>query len=832
LSPDGKYVVVTHIGKREYLTVLRADNGEYVSRVPVNANRNDGSGNKEGLYFGLAFGEVKDGKATLYASMGALDTVDVFSLDGGGVLSDTGKRLLNFTESKDVSYPHHVAGIALNSDGSRLYAVNNQTYASTNYRGSLSILNTETGTRIAKIDLPGFPFAVAAVTKGAFKDRKVYVTSERDGLVSVVDPQTLTVVKSVKTGAQTIGVVLNNAQTRLYVANAGSDTISVLDTATDRVIKTVLLRPDVARGLAGATPTGLSLSMDEARLFVTLGDMNAVAVVETQTGKIEGYLPTGWYPTSVTPTRDGKHLFVTNAKGVQSRNPNSKPVGDLGRYVLDIMEGATSLLEIPNATELARHSAQVLINNRLSSGLSKGSKLLTNPGIKHVIYIIKENRTYDQVFGDLPQGNGDPSLCLFPRSVTPNHHALAERFALLDNFYCCAEVSADGWNWSVSGMISAYNARNSVHNYSDRGRNYDFEGENNGVPVDLRGMTDVSRSPSGYIWDLCQKHGVSFRNYGFYLSFAGRLKAGVPDEERRVNEQKVDNMPTKRTLLKSYDPDFRRYDLTYADSELWKIYNCPAPNQMKSYGKHGSSSRFAEWKREFDAYCQNGNLPRFSMVRLCRDHTSGTATGAPSPRAMVADNDYALGQLVEAVSKSRYWKETAICVLEDDAQAGYDHVDAHRSPALVISPFVVRGTVDSRFYNTDSMLRTMELLLGLPPMCQYDAVASPIAVFGKTAANDGTYTALLPDRAAASEINTKTAYRAKDSLKLINPLKEESLPDLELSDILWHAIKGRNTPKPTLRYNFTPKTNGQAKRVDYDDDDDAPRPKTKQGRRR
>jgi phospholipase C len=242
--------------------------------------------------------------------------------------------------------------------------------------------------------------------------------------------------------------------------------------------------------------------------------------------------------------------------------------------------------------------------------------------------------------------------------------------------------------------------------------------------------------------------------------------------------------------------------MAYADSDAWTHYNTPAPKQAKAYGQFNAPSRFAEWKREFDAYVKNGDLPRFMMVRLPRDHTQGTTPDSSSPRAMVADNDYAVGQLVEAVSHSPYWKETAICIVEDDAQSGYDHVDAHRSIAFVISPYIKRGTVDSHFYNTDSMLRTMELLLGLPPMSQYDAIAAPIAVFGPTADNAEPYTAILPAREIIAEVNKATAYRAQDSLRLIHPLLADATPDDELNDILWHAIRGVHAPKPPKRFGL------------------------------
>ena len=803
VSPDGKYVVVTNSGFRQYLTVLRMEDGKVVSQLPFNAPRKDKPDDKAALYVGLAFAPASAPPFTLYASRGPEDKVSLHRLDADGNLSEAGRSLENpssLPKEAGNAQPNFLAGIALSADGSRLYVANNMTSAYTDQKGSVSILDTRQNRVIGKVVTPGFPYAVAALTRGENADKKIYVTSERDSVVSVLDvsdPAAPKLRRNVATGAQPIALAFDREQKRLYVANSGSDTISVLDTASDKVVGTVLLRPEEARGLPGATPTGLALSPDESRLYVTLADMNAVAVVSLKgnTGTLAGYIPAGWYPTSVAVSLDGESLFVANAKGIRPRNPNkekSGPNGEWGDYILNIMEGTVSRLPAPPEALLKRLTTQVLANNFITPDLANANKNLgLPPGIKHVLYIIKENRTYDQVLGDMPQGNGDPSLVLFGREVTPNQHALAERFVLLDNFYVCAECSADGWSWSVSGMLSAYNARNTPFNYSGRGRNYDFEGATNNVPVDRLGLPDVARAPSGYIWDNALKHGVSVRNYGFYATFGA-------DKRPDLSPLSSDNIPTKKALVNRTDPDFPRYDMAFADSDAWVTYNCASPNQKKSFGRFNAPSRVAEWKREFDQYLQKGNLPRFMMVRLPRDHTSGTRPDEPTPRAMVADNDYALGQLVEAVSKSRVWKETAIFVLEDDAQDGPDHVDPHRSIAFVISPYVRRNLVDHRFYNTDSMLRTMQALLGLPPMSQYDAVAPVMRVFSAAPDNAEPYTAVLPSREIVSALNKRTAYRANDSLKL-DFVHADRVPDAVLNDILWHDIKGANAPEPPVR---------------------------------
>ncbi|MBI5706330.1 MAG: hypothetical protein HZC36_05005 [Armatimonadetes bacterium] len=788
-TPDGEKVVVTDIGFRQALTVLSKD-GKLLSRIEVNKEVGN---DKEGLYYGLAFRppapNVRMSGHALYASRGAEDKIAPYIIDSKGTIRAVEGTIANPSGDKDL--PNHPAGIAFSSDGSRLYVANNQTGLPTNFVGSVSVISMADGGEEKRILTRGFPFALAAITKGAAKDKKVYVASERDGLVESLDVEKAEVKRQIVTGAQPEGLLLNESQSRLYVANAGSDTVSVVDTSTDKVLATILLRPTELRGLPGVAPTGMALSPDQKTLYVAMGDMNAVGVVDLDKNALVGMIPTGWLPTSLVAYKD--HLLVACAKGVRAMNPNGKPVGKWGQYIQDIIEGSVSNIPLGNPKQLEQWTRTVVKCNRLRPGLESASHpTFANPGIQHVIYVIKENRTYDNVLGDLKQGNGDPSICLFPRKVTPNQHALAERFVLLDNFYVCAEVSQDGWMWSTCGMVSPYASRNTPYNYSGRGRNYDTEGSNNNVPIDLLGIADVARPASGYIWDHCGKFNVTFRNYGFFTTFLD-----PKDKRYDALSPEGDNFPTKKALLGSTDVDFRRYDLNYADSEAWVKYDSPFPKQVKRMGRYDMPSRFSEWYREFKEFEAQGRMPRFQMIRFPVDHTAGTSAGMPTPEAMVADNDYAVGQLVEAVSKSQFWESTVVCILEDDAQAGYDHVDAHRSTAYLISPYIKKATVDHRFYNTDSMLRTMELLLGMPPMCQYDAVADPIDVFGRDLTNLEPFAAILPAKEIVTAVNKKTAYRQKDSAK-ISRWAEESAIDEDLNDILWGAIKGARTPRPRV----------------------------------
>lgn len=784
LSPDGRFAVVSTMGFREYLSVISTDNGKLVSQLPF--NKENGDKPRDGLYYGLSFAP----NGTLFVSHGGQDLIGRFKLSSAGALTSAGNPISN-PAPKDSVQPYFPAGIGTTSQG-LLVVANNETTYQTDYRGSVSVIDPNSGKELKHIPCAGFPYGIAVLTKGPRRDAIAYVGGERDGVVDVVDLNAGRVKKSIRVGASPVQLLLNKSQSRLFVANSASDTVSVIDTAVGRVIDTILLRPSDLSGLPGAGPLGLCLSPDEKRLYVTLSDMNAVGVVDLKKRSLIGMFPTGWLPTSVLVTKNG--LLVASAKGVKTQHPNNKPVGDLGQYIQDLITGTVTKVDTPGDARLQSLTATVVANNRLRLGLDKPTHPnLPNPGIKYVIYVIKENRTYDNVLGDLPQGNGDSSICIFPRKVTPNLHALAERFVLLDNFHVCAEVSQDGWVWSTAGMIGAYASRNTPYNYSDRGRNYDTEGSNNGIPVDLIDIPDATRPPSGYIWEQCKKEKVSYRNFGFFTQFIEPL-----DKRHDVMKTSKDNVPAKKALQGMTDENFRRYDLQYADSEAHLRYNWNWPKQRKTFGKFNSPSRFSEWNREFQACVAKGVMPRFQMIRMGNDHTSGTAEGQPAPTAMAADNDFGVGQLVEAVSKSPFWKETLICVIEDDAQAGYDHVDAHRSTAYLVSPYIKKGTIDSHFYNTDSMLRTMELMLGMKPMSQYDAVASPISVFGSTLSNAEPYTAILPDREIVCQVNKSTAYRSRDSKRISNYV-EESLVDEDLNDILWGSIKGARVPRPAVR---------------------------------
>ncbi|MGD9648390.1 MAG: alkaline phosphatase family protein, partial [Pirellulales bacterium] len=470
-------------------------------------------------------------------------------------------------------------------------------------------------------------------------------------------------------------------------------------------------------------------------------------------------------------TRDGKTLLVGVGKGNQTHpNPIDKEKAEdrpvkPGRnlpfpYIGTTLSGTLSLVPVPDEEQLAAYTEQVYRNCPYSDKLlsdaptERQTAVPTKVGapspIKHVIYIIKENRTYDQVFGDMPRGNGDPSLCMFPEEVTPNHHKLAREFVLLDNLYCNGQVSRDGHPWSTMAYNTDYTARDWLLTYSGRG----------GVDDDDEGS--LSNAPSGYIWDACARAGLSYRSYGEY----GK-RVSQPDGSTRV-EGRVPG------LIGHICPD----------------YGIPKVAGQRTR----DTDNVVTFLKEFREFEQNGNLPSFIVMSLGEDHTSGTTLGAFTPQACVASNDLALGQLVEAVSKSKYWPETAIFVIEDDAQNGPDHVDAHRTVGLVVSPYVRRGHLDSTQYQTASMLRTIELILGLPPLSQFDAAANPMfESFTDTA--DATPYEHVPARIDLNAVNTKLAYGWERSNQM-DFSEYDRIDDFELNEILWFAVMGRDAPLP------------------------------------
>ncbi len=768
-SPDHRFLAVTDSGFRENLSILDPETGQVLDKLSFN-----GKGPKpgpDGLYYGLCWAPMADG-LHLLVSRGPQEQVLNYRVSATGQLQ-TPPTAINVDSTIKVG---PVAGIGFDPDNDEICAVVNG-QDGPDYHGIAFLYNGNTGKQIAKLSIPAYPLGVQ------YADGSFYIGCERNGVIEVVNHNQA--MKQVKVGLNPTGLTFAPKRHLLFTANSTSDTVSTINTLTNRVVQTTLVRPTPIRSLSGSTPLGIAIAPHD-RLLVTLGDANSVGIVSLKKNTLVGLIPVGWYPSCLNLSHDGKTLIVANAKGSNTRVPNGTPVNGHGRYVLNILEGNATVVDYQDCLQnLPKLTAESLGNLNLRTGNSRG---FYNPGIKHVIYIIKENRTYDQVFGDIKRGNGDPSLTMFGEDVTPNEHALVRRFGLYDNFYTCSDVSADGWSWSVAGIASEYVTRNAPANYSGRTNYYDFEGDNANMAPDTHGLRDVNAPANGYIWDDALRHHKSLRNFGFYVDSSGH----ITDDGKHLE------VANKRSLLKLTDPSFRQFDLAYADSDLWVKDGFSAPKQLKYYGKHHANSRFQEWMRSFHKWQKSGKMPQLQMLRIMRDHTMGTVPGEYTPQAMVADNDYCIGEIVQAVSHSKFWKSTLICILEDDSQAGYDHVDCHRSTALLISPYLEKSYVDSHFYNTDSMLRTIELMLGLPPMNSFDANAAPIGRFWVSPLNAKPYEAIKPERSIADQIGSLSAYGAKESEKIMDRFAEHTGPDLELNQILWGDIMGVKVPPPPI----------------------------------
>lgn len=517
----------------------------------------------------------------------------------------------------------------------------------------------------------------------------------------------------------------------------------------------------------GMTPSALAMSPDGKRLYIVCSDANAVAVADISSARsrIIGFIPTGWYPTGVQVLPDGR-LIILNGKGLRSW-PN-KIEGSKGfGYVGAIQKGTMSILAAPTMPELAQHTKQVIENTPYKDELlvkaevPRGNPVPAQLGqpspIKHVIYIVKENRTYDQVFGGLEKGNGDPSLVLFPEAQGPNHYKLAREFVLFDNFYVNGDVSADGHIWSAGAIAPDFTQKLYPNLYAGRGGKFSlYYGR---PPVN---DSEKANAPAGgYLWDRAFEKGLSVRNYGWLVKLIESAKEGEKQWSEAASER----------LAAVTNPYFRGYDTKFPDRDRMKWF-----------------------LKDLEDAEKTGVFPQLTVMRLGNDHTSGFAAGAFTPSAQFADNDLALGQLVSAVSKSRFWKDTAIFVLEDDAQAGPDHVDSHRSIAFVISPYTRQGSLDSTMYNTTSMLRTMELILGLKPMTHFDAAAVPMWRAFKNQPDLRPYE-LEPARVSLTERNPSNTKLAARSAKL--DWSEADLnEDAEMNDILYLGIQSRPAPKP------------------------------------
>jgi YVTN family beta-propeller protein len=854
--------------------------------------------------------------------------------------------------------PVYPTGLAISPDGETLFVANN-------LDDSLALVSNPASASPAlkRIDLRRenrahniYPYAVAALSApGLNKTSKVYVSCWNDESIAVYSPggDDANKISYIQVGRHPTALVFNEARTRLYVANSNADSVSVIDTTTDREIERINVRL-AENALEGNSPESLALGADGATLYVANAHSNSIAVVtlspesrgevkralERETGEddereaeesreierragrphldervdedeseegeseeeearerqerarrslVRGFIPTGRYPSAVAIV--GGTIFYGNGKGTgfensslvvnnSGREPNTandrfpagtgRAGGMGGEYSVALVSGNIASVNEPDAAALARYTAQVMRNNGLLD--APRVKLFRNASpIKHIIYVIKENRTYDQVFGDLERaGNGeradgDPTLAIFgagaaarranddtAQNITPNARALALRFGLLDRFFVNAEASPDGHNWSTAAFSSDYTDKAYRWGYSSRGRSYDYEGFNrlpdyrpasqnarDRTPLFPRAVTaielenfirgyvpylqnsrDVAEPASLYLWDAAARAGLRYRNYGEFIStFSEAFVAALNVNKRRGYPDlspTASAFPTKKSLEGHHSRTFRNFDHLTPDALTTDSYRAaresggqldPLIITTHTDARFRGNSRLGEWLKEFQEFVAErragrpDRLPHLSIVRLPNDHTEGLNPNFPTPQFYVAENDYAIGRLVEAVSTSPYWQDTAIFVVEDDAQDGPDHVDAHRAPALVISAYNRPGALVHTFHNTVSLIRTMEILLNLSPMNQLDANAVPIDIF-REQADLRPFKAILPD-VALDNLITPPARDAATA-HWMRRTSEQNLAFADMADprvlneIIWFSVRGAKSPMPEI----------------------------------
>jgi len=738
-SPDGEYAIVTNSGySPPILSVIDLKNFRIKDRTHV-----------KNAWLGLAMSN--DG-STVYSSTGGNAEIQTFDFKNGKL---TEKSLIKLTKPNPKSF---VGGIALSPDGKRLYAV--QILGNTIHE-----IDAASGSVLRTIAFDAEPYTLITTADG----KKIFVSLWGGAKVLEIDSETLKITRTLEVGEHPNAMQFSKDGTRLFVACGNTNSVRVID-LTKGISQEQISVALYPQAPAGATPSGLGVSPDGSTLLVTNSDNNAVAVVDiSQPGKskVKGFIPSGWYPTAARFTRDGKKILIISGKGLTSAaNPRGP---EDSYYIGQLLLGTLSMLDVPNDEQLAAYTKTVyaltpysdsirLTPARAPQNSPIPSKVGDSSPIKYIFYVLRENRTYDQVFGDMEKGNGDPNICLFGEDVTPNAHAIAREFALLDNFYVDAEVSADGHAFSMGAYANDFIEKTWPMNYAERGADYLTEGRG---PQRTK-YGNIAAPPRGYLWDAAKRAGVTVRNYGIWGH-----RGDVVDEDSGQGEV----IPFLESLKGILNPEYPPWDLRTSDNK-----------------------RIDVWLKEFRKFEKEGGLPQLSIIQLPSDHTAGTSPGYPTPRAMVAENDNALGRLVEIISKSRFWKESAIFVLEDDAQDGPDHVDAHRSVGLIISPYVRKGSVDSTMYTTSGFLRTIELILGIEPMTQYDAAATPAYAAFQSEPDFASYNA-KPARISLDEKNRADAYGARESMAM-NFEEADRIPMSVMNEILWKSVKGADSKMP------------------------------------
>jgi DNA-binding beta-propeller fold protein YncE len=856
-SPDGKTLLVL-VGGFNSLSdkkgnTIPKDSNEYIFVYDIAAGK---PVRKQIIqvpnsFVGIVFDPTGQ---NFYVGGGPDDNVHSYSWSGTS-WSETGKPIAlghkgiaNGVTPTDIG--PLTGGVDITQDGSTLLVANLE-------NDSISFIDTKSQTVVSEFDLrpgkidpaqtgkPGGEYPFWVTVKG---NKTAYVSSSRDREIVVIDFTTVTaptVVSRIAVAGNPNKMIFDKAQKFLYVAEDNSDLVDVIDTSSNTPAQSVAASAparfefDKALRYHGNAPNSLALSPDETTLYVTLGGTNALSVIQgvPYHPEVAGLIPTGFVPNAVALSADGKYVYVANGKDVTGPNPGLTYLNqqDPNQYVFDLQKSSLLSFAVPSAAALKDLTTQVARNDHFTAKLdAKDAALMQelHKRIKHVIYFVKENRTYDQVLGDLDRGNGDPALVDFGQQITPNYHALAQQFVDLDNFYCSADVSGDGHAWSFGGRENDLTQKSIPLNYSGRGTSYDTEGQNRDVNVGLAtvkerqaynpvntsdpnilpGRADVgamdgpegSDPQTGYIWDAVTRAGLKFRNYGYHCDlFRYGGKNPIPLELNPASKNIRVAFPSRETLLATTDPYFRAFDNRFPD-----FY------------------REKEWEREFDNYVKKGDLPALMLVRMMHDHMGnfGNAIkGVNTPEVQQADNDYAVALLIEKVAHSPYKDSTLICILEDDSQDGADHIDSHRSTGFIVGPYVKHGAVVSQKYTTVNMLRTIEDVLGLDHIAVLTASESPMTEVFDLSQKEWSFDATpsiylyntqlpLPGRFAKGRHIPKSTHDAAywtEKTKGFDFTQEDHLGDPEkFNRIIWEGLHG-NTPYPSVRSGLDLRKNRQ-----------------------
>jgi YVTN family beta-propeller protein len=831
LSPDGRLALTASSGATRFQT---ADLFDLAAGGRTSSVSFDGVLG-ESVFLGVVFSP--DGTHA-WASGGGENVVHTFSVQGD-----------QLTQTGDIPAPWFPAGMAYGHTpiGDRIYVANNLggPASQDNPPGyQVTVIDPATNQVTGQIDLGVHrePLAIAFDRSG----RKAYVTNWLGRSVSVIDTATqqkkydilLSPLYDPMQADHPDAIAANPARDEVYVANANSDTVSVVDTRRDRLAAT--LHVGLSKGKpVGATPDGLAVSPDGTTLFVALAGENAVQVINTSTRRSRGFIPSAWYPTDVDVTPDGRNLVVTNLNGTTSGPNPCGPRSPLPQCadtvdpnihqdtesVKSMVKGSLDVIPVPTQAQLGGFTTSVKTYNDTVTRPAPEPGYLKRR-IKHVIYVIKENRTYDQVLGDLGKGNGDPGLTLFTAASAPNHHALAGRFTLFDNFYSDAQVSADGHNWITHAGVTDYVQKLWPFVYSQGERNnqraYDFEAVNPNrvfasepLSFDSAVKRSAAAPTGGYIWDDAYRHGVSYRIYGeFTQSPNACVGRGNTTNATHLSPRFGDRV----------DRRFPGFNLTCSDQERegewqreFERFNSEHIRSLERY-KRQKAARQRELERRAHLPARKHRklkplpplkpptdpLPKLEMVRFPNDHTAGTRAGRPIPEAYMADNDLSLGRLVDAVSHSSYWGSTAILVTEDDAQDGPDHVDAHRTLAYVISPYTSSGAIDSNQYDSAALTALLERLLGMPPMGIVDARAPSMWSAFTNHPNFAPYDAIQPQvvpfGGGPFAVNAGTAPMSRDASRW-NLREADAAPDIALNQSIWKSVRGPDAHMPAPRHD-------------------------------